>query len=228
MMPPVSCQVLYEDNHLLALNKPAGVLVQGDRSGDATLLDAARGYLKQKYAKPGNVYLGLVHRLDRPVSGVVLLARTSKAAGRLTRQFRAGTVTKIYLAIVADAPNEPEAELVMYLGRQADSRGRTAARHQPFPGARESRLRYRVVGRSGSLILLEVQPLTGRRHQIRVQLAVIGCPILGDVKYGSQERRKDRSISLHARRLIIEHPVSGASLALTAPPPPGWPWPMGK
>ncbi len=223
-MGPGGLTILYEDNHLLAVAKPAGLLVQGDRTGDVTLLEQARAYLRERYAKPGNVYLGLVHRLDRPVSGVVLLARTSKAAARLSAQFRAGTARKTYLAAVEGVPEPPEGETVSWLAGRADAEGRTAAADAPFAGAREARLSYRVRERAGGCALLEVRPATGRRHQIRAQLAARGHPILGDVKYGAR-RIALGLVALHAWRLVVAHPIGGAELTLEAPLPPGWPWP---
>jgi 23S rRNA pseudouridine1911/1915/1917 synthase len=219
-------EVLYEDNHLLAVIKPAGLLVQGDRSGDATLLDQARAYLKQKYAKTGRVYLGLVHRLDRNVSGVVLLARTSKAAGRLSTQFRDGTVAKVYRAVVAGRPGPDPGEWRSWLLAKGDAQGVTRAETQPFPGAKEAWLRYDVVESSGGWSLVQVRPVTGRRHQIRAQFALAGHPLLGDVKYGSLRRLADHRIALHALSLTVTHPVSGESLTLTAQLPADWPWPV--
>jgi len=219
-------EVLYEDNHLLAVHKPAGLLVQGDHSGDQTLLDVAGSYLKHKYDKPGRVYLGLVHRLDRNVSGVVLLATTSKAAGRLSGQFRDGTVDKTYRAVVAGHPLHGEGELRSWLAAKGDARGVTRAEQQSFAGARESLLRYNVVEAKGGWSLVEVKPVTGRRHQIRAQLALEGHPLLGDVKYGSRQRLADHRIALHALSLTVSHPVGGKSLTLTAPLPEDWPWPV--
>jgi 23S rRNA pseudouridine1911/1915/1917 synthase len=218
-------EILYEDNHLLAVNKPPGLLVQGDRSGAPTLQDLARDYLKLRYGKPGNVYLGLVHRLDRPVAGVVLLARTSKAAGRLSESFRRGEVEKVYWAVVGPPPALPEGEITAFLASAGDAGGRTRADLENFPGAREARLGFRVVESGRGLAWLEVRPLTGRRHQIRAQLALIGSPVLGDVKYGFPRRRRDRSIALLARSLVVPHPVRAEPLHLEAAPPPGWPWP---
>ena len=218
-------QVLYEDNHLLAVVKPAGLLVQGDRSGDPTLLEAARAYLKDRYAKPGNVYIGLVHRLDRPVSGVVLFARTSKAAGRLAAQFRQREVDKSYLAIVAGHPPAGGAEVVAHLAARGDRQGVTRAGWEAFPGSRLARLVYTVVETSAGHALLAVKLLTGRRHQIRAQLGLLGHPVLGDVKYGAEAALPDRSIALHAQGLAVAHPVGGQPLTLAAPLPPTWPWP---
>ncbi len=228
-MEPGDLTILHEDNHLLAVAKPGGLLVQGDRTGDVTLLELAKAYLKAKYRKPGNVYLGLVHRLDRPVSGVVLLARTSKAAGRLGQQFREGTAIKTYLAVVHGRPAHQEAEAVAYLAPHADASGRTHASAHPFAGAKEARLSYCmqdcVENRPEKIALLEVRPHTGRRHQIRAQLALLGHPIVGDVKYGAAGPLPPRGIGLHALRLIVAHPIGGAKVVLTAPLPAGWPWP---
>jgi 23S rRNA pseudouridine1911/1915/1917 synthase len=211
----------------LAVCKPAGLLVQGDRSGDPTLLEAARAYLKREYAKPGNVYLGLVHRLDRNVSGVVLLARTSKAASRLAAAFRAKQVAKSYLAVTAGRPPAATGELRHWLAAAGDRQGVTRASAEPFAGAREAVLRYRIADEGNGCCLLGVEPVTGRRHQIRAQLALAGCPLLGDVKYGASSRLPGRRIALHALRLELAHPVGGAPLALAADPDPDWPWPPG-
>ncbi len=219
-----SLRILYEDNHLLAVDKPAGLLAQGDRTGDATVADWAAAYLKERYAKPGNVYIGLVHRLDRPVSGVLLLARTSKAARRLSEQFRAGQVHKTYLAVVEGEVASAGAEERAWLGRAADGGGRTPAATAFFPGAREAVLTWRVRERARGATLLEVEPVTGRRHQIRTQLALLGHPVAGDLKYGARGGA-GRSIALHAWRLVVNHPIGGAPLRLEAPPPPDWPWP---
>jgi len=226
-MNPQIPHILHEDNHLLAVFKPAGLLVQGDSTGDETLLDVCKAYLKEKYQKPGNVYLGLVHRLDRPVSGVVLLARTSKAASRLSAQFRDGTVGKTYLAVVERRPVRAEGVLVHHLAARADASGRTRCEDEPFKGSRESHLTYRVLT-NGDRSLLRIEPITGRRHQIRVQLAAMGCPIVGDVKYGAAEPLPDRSVALHAWRLECAHPVGGRTMIFTAPAPDGGPWPDYK
>ena len=224
--------ILHEDNHLLVVVKPAGLLAQGDRTGDPTLLDWARSYLREKYAKPGNVFLGLVHRLDRPVSGVMVLARTSKAASRLSEQFRRGTVRKTYLALVTGEPPAPAGELAHLLAARADAQGRTAVLGEGTAapaaadrGARPARLRYRTLWREPGRALLAVAPLTGRRHQIRVQLAAAGCPIAGDVKYGAPARLPGRVIGLHAWRLALRHPVGEQEpLRFAALPPAAPPW----
>ncbi len=224
-MANATLDIVYEDNHLLAVVKPAGLLVQGDRTGDPTLLDAGKAYLKERYGKPGNVYLGLVHRLDRPVSGVVLLARTSKAAGRLSRQFREGTPRKTYLAVVTGTPEPAAGELRHWMGAAADAEGRTPIAAQPFAGGKEAILRYRVVEPREGRSLVEVELITGRRHQIRAQMAAAGHPILGDRKYGSTEKLPARRVALHARSLEVEHPVGGLPVLLEAEPPDDWPWP---
>ena len=223
-MDPSPLCVLFEDNHLLAVVKPANLLVQGDRTGDATLLDAARAYLKDRYAKPGNVYLGLVHRLDRPVTGVLLLARTSKAASRLSRQFREGTVRKTYLAVTEGVPEPAEGELEHHLAARGDEHGVTRAATAAFTGSKPARLGYHVLGRAADRALVEVALITGRRHQIRAQLALAGWPVWGDVKYGARRRRSPAGIALHAWRLEVAHPVGGAPVVLEAPPPADWPW----
>ncbi len=223
-MDSLDGSIIHEDNHLLAVNKPANLLVQGDRTGDVTVLDMARAYLKQKYDKPGKVYLGLVHRLDRPVTGVLLLARTSKSASRLSRQFREKTVEKRYLAVVEMSPPEPAGELVHHLAAKGDQHGVTRAARDPFPGSKEARLRYTVLGRNHGRSLLEIELITGRRHQIRAQLALAGWPVWGDIKYGALRRPSPGGIALHAHRLVVAHPVGGALLALEAPHPVDWPW----
>lgn len=220
--------VIYEDNHLLVIDKPAGLLAQGDHSGDTTVVAVAAAYLKQKYAKPGNVYVGLVHRLDRNVSGIMVLARTSKAASRLSAQFRAGTIGKDYLAVVSGVPEPEAAELVSWLAASGDRHGVTKAALTVFSGAKESRLRYDVKERGAGFAQVRVQPITGRRHQIRAQMALLGCPLVGDVKYGSQWRLPDHRLALHATRLQIAHPVGGRILDFEAPIPGDWPWPAPK
>jgi 23S rRNA pseudouridine1911/1915/1917 synthase len=217
--------ILYEDNHLLVVCKPAGLLAQGDRSGDVTLLDRARADLKVRYDKPGNVYLGLVHRLDRPVSGVMVLARTSKAASRLSRQFREGTVGKRYLAVVAGDPPGVEAVLRHHLAAHGDRQGITRAAAEPFDGSKPAEMRYHVRERRRDRTLLEVELITGRRHQIRAQLALAGWPIWGDVKYGARRDPAYAGIGLHAWRLELSHPVGARPMLFEAPCPAGWPWP---
>lgn len=207
--------VIYEDNHLLALNKPAGWLVQGDRTGDATLTDWGRNYLKEKYAKPGAVYLHPAHRLDRPVSGAVLFARTDKALGRLTTMFREKQVAKTYLALVLKEPRQPSGELRHFLLKD-EKRNTVKALPHPFRDAKESVTRYESVGSAGAYFLLRVFPLTGRPHQIRAQLAAMGCPVAGDLKYGAPSALPDASIGLHCWSMEFIHPVRQEKLLIEA------------
>jgi len=214
--------ILFEDNHVLAIDKPAGMLSQGDLSGDLDVLTAVKELLKRRDGKPGNVYLGLVHRLDRPVAGAMLLAKTSKAAGRLSRQFRERETVKLYRAVTAGAPATDEAELVHNLEKDAATRvTRIVA-----GGGKVARLRYRVLERREATALLEVELLTGLPHQIRVQLAATGCPILGDRKYGAPSHLPSGpgAIALYSRSISFAHPVRDERLTIEAPPPPHWPW----
>lgn len=217
--PPL--QVLYEDNHCLAVVKPAGWLTMGDRTGDVTLLDAAKQYLKEKYAKPGAVFLGVVHRLDRPVSGIVLFARTSKAASRLSAQFRERTVQKTYQAVVESAAVPAQGTLVDQLRKDAD-RNVVQVERGAAAGGQLARLTFRRLAQWGALTLVEIHLETGRSHQIRVQLASRGWPIVGDRKYGSRRAWRPERIALHAAALTFTHPVTHAVLTLTAPPPAEW------
>ncbi len=210
--------ILFEDNHLLAINKPAGWLVQGDRTGDSTLTDWGKAYLKEKYAKPGAVFLHPVHRIDRPVSGAVLFARTDKALGRLTTSFRDRDVEKTYLAIVIQAPKAKTGELRHFLIKD-EQRNLVQAFTRPVEQAKEALLKYVLKAQAGVNFLLEIHPLTGRPHQIRVQLATIGCPILGDLKYGAPEPLPDASIALHSLRIKLMHPVRREPLVISAPLP---------
>jgi 23S rRNA pseudouridine1911/1915/1917 synthase len=213
-------EVLYEDNHLLVLSKPAGLATMGTPASTPTLLSMAKEYVKARHQKPGNVYLGMMSRLDAPVTGIVLLARTSKAARRLTEQFRSGTVEKIYWAMVEGNVQPPSCTCVDWVGK--DERHRRMHIVGPAsPGAKQARLSYRQFARVKQDSLLEVELQTGRKHQIRLQLAHRGYPILGDRKYGSR-RRWSAGIALHARRLVILHPVRGVPLGLEAPLPDVW------
>ena len=212
--------IIYEDNHLIAVAKKAGDIVQGDKTGDVPLSDIVKAYLKDKYQKPGNVYLGVVHRLDRPVSGVVLFAKTSKALPRLNKMFAEHeAVRKTYLAIVANKPpQQQEGTLVHWLTRN-EKQNTARAYDREVPGSKRAVLDYRVVAQSDRYFLLEITLHTGRHHQIRCQLAKIGCPIKGDLKYGAPRSNPDGSISLHAWRLELEHPVSHLPLTIEAPVP---------
>jgi 23S rRNA pseudouridine1911/1915/1917 synthase len=214
-------RVLYEDNHLLGVYKPGGVLVQGDSTRDETLIDLAKAYLKEKYGKPGNVFLGLVHRLDRPVSGVVLYARTSKAASRLTREFAAREVEKVYFAVVSGEPGREEGDLVAYIER---THRRSRVSGPESERAKEAVLSYRAIARSSGMSLLEIVPKTGRHHQIRIQLAGIGLPVVGDVKYGAPDVLPDKTIALHAGILSVKHPTRDERVRIAAPPPASHPW----
>ncbi|MCM1310595.1 MAG: RluA family pseudouridine synthase [Bacteroides sp.] len=210
--------IVYEDNHLIVVNKRSGEIVQGDKSGDEPLLERVRQYIKETYAKPGNVFCGLVHRLDRPVAGLVVFAKTSKALSRMCEMFRNGDVHKTYWAITRNAPAEPQGELHHWI-TTVEKTNKSTAHTAPRPNAKEARLGYRVIGRSDRYNLLEVKLYTGRKHQIRVQLAAIGCPVKGDLKYGDKRSNSDGSISLMARHIEFIHPVSKQPISLTAQVP---------
>jgi len=213
--------VIYEDNHLLAIYKPSGLLVQGDRTGDICLLDLARQWIKERYDKPGKVFLAMVHRLDRPVAGVVLFARTSKAAGRLSQQFRDRTVDKRYLAVVHGEVLHRSARLIHHIER----RGRLSrVVAHPTQQSQEARLRYTCLDSDGKTSLLQVSLETGRRHQIRIQLSALGHPIFGDLRYGADKPLPGRQIALLARRLSVHHPTRDERLDFTCPIPQLWPW----
>ncbi len=224
----MTLDVLYEDNHCLAVNKPAGVPSQADKSGAETLVDLAGRYLKQRYGKPGNVYVGLVHRLDRPTSGVVLLARTSKAAGRLSAQLRAGAFEKVYWAIVEGAPSEDEGIWTDRLEKDCRA-NRTRTLADSEGGGKEARVAFRVLERWPDATLLELRPSTGRSHQLRVQLASRGMPIRGDARYGARSRVAAMDgggrIALHARSLRFTHPTHRGVIEVQAPVPADWPEP---
>ncbi len=210
--------VIFEDNHLLALNKPAGWLVQADRTGDRTLTDWGKAYLKAKYQKPGAVFLHPAHRIDRPVSGAVLFARTDKALGRLTTLFREQQVIKTYWALVLTPPAQPDGVLRHYLVKN-EQKNIVTAYDRPVAGAKAAELRYLFVGTAGSYSLLHVWPHTGRPHQIRTQLAAMGCPIAGDLKYGAPTPLPDASIGLHCRQMEFIHPVRLEPVTVLAEPP---------
>lgn len=210
--------VIYEDNHIIAVNKTCNEIVQGDKTGDMPLSDMLKAWLKEKYNKPGNVFVGVTHRLDRPVSGVVLFAKTSKALSRLNDMFRLGEVKKTYWAIVKNCPPHEEGELVHWLVRN-EKQNKSYAYDTERPNAKKAVLRYRLIARSDNYYLLEVDLKTGRHHQIRCQLAKMECPIKGDLKYGFDRSNKDGGISLHSRKAELIHPVSKQSLSIVAPVP---------
>ena len=210
--------VLYEDNHIIIVAKRAGEIVQGDKTGDVPLSETVAAYLKEKYSKPGNVFVGVPHRLDRPVSGIVVLAKTSKALARLNEMFRVGSVDKRYLAIVKNKPKQPEGRLENWLVRN-EKQNRSYAYDKEVPGSKQAILNYKLVASSVNYHLLEVELLTGRHHQIRCQLAKMGCPIKGDLKYGAERSNPDGSISLHAFHVTFEHPVSHEMIDVKAPLP---------
>ena len=215
--------VIYEDNHIIIVNKTSSEIVQGDKTGDTPLSEIVKQYLKEKYNKPGNVFIGVVHRLDRPVSGIVLFAKTSKALPRLNEMFKNGEVKKTYWAIVKNCPAQPEGELVHYLLRN-EKQNKSYAYDKEVKDSKKAILDYKLIGRSQNYYLLEVNLQTGRHHQIRCQLAKIGCPIKGDLKYGSPRSNPDGSICLHSRRVSFIHPVSKELIELEAPVPEGNLW----
>jgi 23S rRNA pseudouridine1911/1915/1917 synthase len=210
--------VLYEDNHLIAVNKSSSEIVQGDKTGDEPLSETIKKYIKEKYNKPGDVYLGVTHRLDRPVSGVVLFARTSKALARLNEMFKTQQVKKTYWAIVKNKPANPEGRLEHYLVRN-EKQNKSYAHDKIVPNAKKAALKYKLIGQSDTFYLLEIELETGRHHQIRCQLAKMGCPIKGDLKYGFPRSNPNGGISLHARSVEFIHPVSKELIRITAPVP---------
>lgn len=213
-------EILYEDNHLIAVNKKISDIVQADNSGDTPLEEKVKAYIKKKYNKPGDVFLGIAHRIDRPVSGVVLFAKTSKALARLNKMFQDHdeAITKTYWAIVANPPEPEEGTLTHYLTRDGQ-KNKSHAYNQPRSGAKKAVLKYRLIGSAQRYYLLEVTLLTGRHHQIRCQLAKIGCPIKGDLKYGAPRSNESGGICLHARSLSFVHPVRQERITITANPP---------
>jgi len=213
-------RIIFIDNHLIAVTKPAGLLTQPDRNTDESLIDQTRQWIKEKYNKPNNIFLGLVHRLDRNVSGVVLFARTSKAASRLSKQFREGTPKKLYRAIVLGKLKEEHTTLVHYLRKEKSLRATVFPRETST--AKRSELSYEVINSLENKSLLEVSLSTGRFHQIRAQMAFIGHPIIGDVKYGAPEPLPNQEIALYAHKLVFSHPVSNEEITLTAPEPKTW------
>lgn len=214
-------RILYEDNHLLAFDKRAGEIVQGDKTGDEPLADTLKAFIAQRGQKPGRVFMGVPHRLDRPVSGIVLFAKTSKALARLSAMFRESEVHKTYWALCCAAPKPKEGLLEDYLLRN-EKANKSYVSKAGVQGAKLARLKYSHIADTDRYHLLEVELLTGRHHQIRCQLSHIGCPIKGDLKYGAPRSNPDGSICLHSRKLELVHPVSGRQISLTAPLPSSW------
>jgi 23S rRNA pseudouridine1911/1915/1917 synthase len=211
-------QVIYEDNHLIIVNKRAGDIVQGDKTGDKPLSDVVKAYLKDKYNKPGNVYLGVVHRLDRPTTGIVMFSKTSKALPRLNKLFAEKKANKTYWAIVKQVPDTPYDTLIHWLKKNPKN-NKSTAYSKEINGSKKAILHYKTLKVLDNYVLLEIELETGRHHQIRTQLASIGCPIKGDLKYGFDRSNKDASISLHARRLQFKHPVTNEPIDVMAPLP---------
>ncbi|RMG75777.1 MAG: RNA pseudouridine synthase [Bacteroidetes bacterium] len=214
-IPPLSQRILYEDNHIIAVNKYPSEIVQKDKTGDMALNEKVKDYIKETYHKPGNVFLGIPHRIDRPVSGVVIFAKTSKALSRLSDMFRNKEIQKTYHAVVENCPPENEGVLIHYL-RKNERLNKSFAINEPKGGYKKCELKYRLAQTLDRYFLLEIEPLTGRHHQIRVQLAAIGCVIKGDLKYGAKRPNKDASICLHARKIAFLHPVKKEPLLITA------------
>jgi len=210
--------ILFEDNHLIVINKKPSEIVQGDKTGDKTMPDTIKEYLKVKYNKPGNVFCGVIHRLDRPTSGAVVFARTSKGLERMNAQFREKETNKVYWAIVEQKPEKPVGSLVHFL-KKNETKNKSFVTDSEKGGAKEAKLTYQLIASSERYYLLEITLETGRHHQIRAQLAAIGCFIKGDVKYGAKRSNEDGSICLHARRLTINHPVTKEVLTFTAETP---------
>ena len=217
-IPYSDMEVIYEDNHLIAVNKTCSEIVQGDKTGDTPLSETLKAYIKEKYNKPGEVFLGVTHRLDRPTSGVVLFARTSKALTRVNEMFRLHSIKKIYWAIVKNAPAEHEGTLIHYLIRNEKQNKSYAYNHEKN-GSKKAVLHYKTIAHSDNYSLLEIELETGRHHQIRCQLAAIGCPIKGDLKYGFARSNPDGGISLHARSIEFIHPTTKALIHIEAPTP---------
>jgi len=211
-------EILYEDNHIIAVNKRPSEIVQGDKTNDEPLSETIKNYIKQKYNKPGDVFIGVVHRIDRPVSGIVLFAKTSKALTRLNELFRTKNIQKTYWAVVKNQPKNSEGTLINYLVKN-EKANKSFAYNEERKGALRSELSYKVITKTNNYFLLEVLPLTGRHHQIRVQLAQMGCSIKGDLKYGAERSNKDASIHLHARMIEFIHPIKKEKISIIAPPP---------
>lgn len=211
-------EILFEDNHIIAINKYPSEIVQGDKTGDVPLNEKVKTYIKEKYNKPGEVYLGTVHRIDRPVSGVLIFGKTSKATARLSEMFTKKEIKKTYWAVVKNQPPSTEGTIKGFLLKN-EKQNKSYQSNTQQKGGLESSLDYKVLGKSDNFFLLEINPHTGRHHQIRVQLASIGCPIKGDIKYGFDRTNKNASIHLHARKISFIHPVSKQNLEIIANPP---------
>ena len=210
--------VLYEDNHLIAVKKQSGDIIQSDQSGDITLADKVKEYIKRKYNKPGDVFLGIIHRIDRPVSGVVVFARTSKALTRMNELFREKKIQKVYWAVVEEKPPLENGEIVNWLKKNQE-KNRSRAYDSEVKESKKAELKYQLMGRSRNYYYLKINPLTGRHHQIRVQLSNIDCRIKGDIKYGAKRTNKDGSIHLLARSISFVHPVKKQEIEIVCNPP---------
>ncbi|MBP5487134.1 MAG: RNA pseudouridine synthase [Bacteroidales bacterium] len=217
----ISSRILFEDNHILVFNKAIGEIVQGDKTGDECLAETLKAFIAQRDGKPGKVFLGIPHRLDRPVSGIVIFAKTSKALSRLTEMFRTGDVHKTYWALCCDTPEKESGELINWLTRN-EKMNKSFIVKPGTSGAKEARLLYRLIGRTDRYFLLEVKLLTGRHHQIRCQLSGMGCVIKGDLKYGAPRSNPDGGICLHSREIKFVHPVHKDEVDIIAPPPASW------
>ena len=209
-------QVLFEDNHIIAINKRCGDIVQGDKTGDKPLSEIVKSFLKTKYSKPGNVYLGIPHRLDRPTSGVVMFAKTSKSLSRLNKIFKDGKVQKYYWAVTKNKPEKQEDTLIHWLRKNEKTNKSTYFKKETVK-AKKAVLHYRVLKKLERYFIIEIELVTGRHHQIRCQLSAIGCPVRGDLKYGYDRSNNDGGIDLHAKKIIFEHPVSGKKIIIDAP-----------
>ena len=209
-------QVLFEDNHIIAINKRCGDIVQGDKTGDKPLSEIVKSFLKTKYSKPGNVYLGIPHRLDRPTSGVVMFAKTSKSLSRLNKIFKDGKVQKYYWAVTKNNPEKQEDTLIHWLRKNEKTNKSTYFKKETVK-AKKAVLHYRVLKKLERYFIIEIELVTGRHHQIRCQLSAIGCPVRGDLKYGYDRSNSDGGIDLHAKKIIFEHPINGKKIIIDAP-----------
>lgn len=211
-------QILFEDNHIIAINKRVGDIIQGDRTGDKPLCEVVKEYIKEKYNKPGEVFLGVIHRLDRPTTGIVIFAKTSKSLTRLNELFRNRETQKTYWAIVKNKPSEPEGSLTHYL-KKNEKNNTSAAYIKEVPNSKQAILEYKTIASLSNYFVLEINLHTGRHHQIRAQFAAIGCPIKGDLKYGFERSNRNGGIDLHSRKLVFVHPVSKELIEIIAPTP---------